>query len=206
MQNGVLAAYHRLGMERELLLTGIGGQGIQLAAQVIARAALADGRAVQMFGSYGGMMRGGRTDATIVVADGAVEAPPTVHDAWAAIVMHGAYAAPILDAVRAGGFVLVTNDLHDVSLDRERYAVVEVAVAEIAERTGNRMAASMVAAGAFAAATGLVTIDALAGAVAESLPPYRKQLVEVNVAALRAGFDAAPHGVAPAWQPEAAHR
>ena len=51
-------------MERELLLTGIGGQGVQLAAQVLARAAIAEGRSVQMFGSYGGMMRGGNTEAT----------------------------------------------------------------------------------------------------------------------------------------------
>ena len=65
-------------VERELLVTGIGGQGIQLAALVIARAALAEGREVQLFGSYGGMMRGGNTEATLVVADGPVESPPTV--------------------------------------------------------------------------------------------------------------------------------
>ena len=65
-------------MERELVLTGIGGQGVQLAAQVLARAAIAEGREVQMFGSYGGMMRGGNTEATVVIADGAIEAPPTV--------------------------------------------------------------------------------------------------------------------------------
>jgi len=189
-------------VERELLLTGIGGQGIQLAAQVIARAALADGRAVQMFGSYGGMMRGGRTDATIVVADRSVEAPPTVTEAWSAIVMHGAYAAPIVEAVRPGGVIFVAADAHDVPLDRDRYSIVELPVTEIAERAGNRMAASMVAAGAYAAATDLVTIDALTESVADSLPPYRKQLVEVNVAALRAGFDAAPRSVAPAWNLE----
>ena len=57
-------------MERELVMTGIGGQGIQLAAQVLARAALSEGRQVQLFGSYGGMMRGGNTEATVVVADG----------------------------------------------------------------------------------------------------------------------------------------
>ena len=68
-------------MERELVLTGIGGQGIQLAAQVLARAAIAEGRSTQMFGSYGGMMRGGNTEATLVIADGPIEAPPTVaHD------------------------------------------------------------------------------------------------------------------------------
>ena len=65
-------------MERELIMTGIGGQGVQLAAAVVARAALLEGRDVQVFGSYGGMMRGGATEATVVVADGPVEAPPTV--------------------------------------------------------------------------------------------------------------------------------
>jgi Pyruvate/2-oxoacid:ferredoxin oxidoreductase gamma subunit len=57
-------------MERTLLMTGIGGQGIQLAAQVLVRAALAEGREVQLFGSYGGMMRGGNTEAAIVVGTG----------------------------------------------------------------------------------------------------------------------------------------
>jgi Pyruvate/2-oxoacid:ferredoxin oxidoreductase gamma subunit len=193
-------------MDRELLMTGIGGQGIQLAAQVVARAALADGRSVQMFGSYGGMMRGGRTDATIVVADAAVEAPPTVHDAWSAIVMHEAHAAPILAAVRPGGVVLVASEVSDAPLDRDRYTVVSIAASELAEAVGNRMAAVMVMVGAYAAATDLVSLASLGDAVAESLPPYRRQLAEVNVAALRAGFDAAPRGLAPAWVPEAARR
>ena len=64
--------------ERELLLTGIGGQGVQLAAQVIARRATLEGRDVMFFGVYGGMMRGGNTDSTVVVADGPITAPPVV--------------------------------------------------------------------------------------------------------------------------------
>lgn len=78
-------------MERQLLITGIGGQGVQLAAQVIASAVIAEGRQVQLFGSYGGMMRGGNTDATLVFADGPIEAPPTISRTWSAIVMHGEY-------------------------------------------------------------------------------------------------------------------
>jgi Pyruvate/2-oxoacid:ferredoxin oxidoreductase gamma subunit len=152
-----------------------------------------------MFGSYGGMMRGGRTDATIVVADAAVEAPPTVGVTWSAIVMHDAYAAPIIDAVRPGGIVLLNAEFASTPVDRERLLVVEIAAPDIAEAVGNRMAASMVMIGAYAAATELVGPDALAGAVAESLPPYRKQLVDVNVAAIRAGFEAAPRTIAPAW-------
>ena len=54
--------------EYELLLTGIGGQGVQLGAQVVARAATLEGREVMFFGIYGGMMRGGNTDSTVVIA------------------------------------------------------------------------------------------------------------------------------------------
>ena len=54
-------------MERELLITGIGGQGVQLAAQVLARAADARRAEVMYLGLYGGMMRGGNTDSTVVI-------------------------------------------------------------------------------------------------------------------------------------------
>ena len=100
-----------LGMvERELLVTGIGGQGVQLAAQVLASAAIAEGSQVQLFGSYGGMMRGGNTDATLVFADGPIEAPPTVSHAWSAIVMHHELLRPACsDAVAEGRLVVVNS-------------------------------------------------------------------------------------------------
>src|SRR6478752_9338931 len=100
-------------MERELVLTGIGGQGIQLAAQVLARAAIAEGRSVQMFGSYGGMMRGGNTEATVVIADGAIEAPPAVAEAWSAIFMHHDFSEPTRAKLRPGSLVLVNTSLFD---------------------------------------------------------------------------------------------
>src|SRR5687767_9152295 len=95
-------------MEREVLFTGIGGQGIQLAAQVLARAALAEGREVMLFGSYGGTMRGGPTDSTLVVGDGPVSAPPIVSRAWSAIAMHPGY-FPGVAAVLVPGAVVVLN-------------------------------------------------------------------------------------------------
>jgi 2-oxoacid:acceptor oxidoreductase gamma subunit (pyruvate/2-ketoisovalerate family) len=189
-------------VERELLLTGIGGQGVQLAARVIATAAIAEGRSVQMFGSYGGMMRGGNTDATVVISDGPVEAPPTVGHAWSAIVMHDQFAPPILAKLTPGSIVVVNTDVCSSRPDPATSTVVNVAANEIADGIGNRLAASMVLAGAYAAATSLVSLDALTEAIAASLPSYRQKTVEVNVAAVRAGFEVAPRDVVPAWPPE----
>jgi Pyruvate/2-oxoacid:ferredoxin oxidoreductase gamma subunit len=187
-------------VERELVLTGIGGQGIQLAAQVIARAALAEGRAVQIFGSYGGMMRGGNTEATVVFADDAVESPPTVGHAWSAILMHHDYSAPTIALLRPGSLALVNTSVFEGDVSSTGATVLDIAATELAASVGNPLAAAMVMAGAYTAATGLVALDSLVEGVATSLPPYRQQHVEVNVAALRAGFDATRRDVAPAWE------
>jgi 2-oxoglutarate ferredoxin oxidoreductase subunit gamma len=191
-------------MERELLLSGIGGQGVQLAAQVLARAAIAEGRSVQMFGSYGGMMRGGNTEATVVVADRAIEAPPTVAVAWSAIFMHHDFSDPTRAKLRPGSLVLVNTTVFEGGFDATEYRVVEVPATDMAVDLGNIMTASMVMLGAYVAATGIVTLDALDRAVAESLPAYRTQHVARNVAAIRAGFEVAPRDLAPAWDEVAA--
>lgn len=186
--------------EREVLLTGIGGQGVQLAAQVLARAALAEGRDVQMFGSYGGMMRGGNTEATVIIADGAVEAPPTVSRAWSAMVMHHEHFAPVEARLRPGAVVVVNTTVFEGDIDRSGYLVVGIPATELAmSATGQAMAASMVLLGAYGAATGLVGIGSLQRAVAESLPPYRSQHVAANLAALETGHRAVERPVAEAW-------
>jgi 2-oxoglutarate ferredoxin oxidoreductase subunit gamma len=184
-----------------LLLTGIGGQGIQLAAQVLARAAIAEGRQVQMFGSYGGMMRGGNTEATVVVADGAIEAPPTVADTWSAIFMHHDFSEPTRAKLRPGSLVLVNTTVFEGGFDADCYRVIEIAATDVAVDLGNVMTASMVALGAYVAATDIVALDSVGSAIVASLPAYRSQHVERNVDAVRTGFELAPRGLAPAWEP-----
>ncbi|MHB8463426.1 MAG: 2-oxoacid:acceptor oxidoreductase family protein [Acidimicrobiales bacterium] len=185
-------------MERELLMTGIGGQGVQLASQVLARAAVAEGREVQLFGSYGGMMRGGNTDTTIVVADGPIEAPPTVGDTWSAILMHHDYAAPIVGCLRAGSVVLINSTVFEGAVDCDGVTQVDIPATDIAVDVGNIVAASMVMIGAYAAVTGLVSIDSLVECVGGALPSYRSGHAERNVRALRAGFEAGPRDLVPA--------
>jgi Pyruvate/2-oxoacid:ferredoxin oxidoreductase gamma subunit len=181
-------------LERELLLTGIGGQGVQLAAQVVARAAIAERREVQVFGSYGGMMRGGNTDATLVVGDGPIESPPTVTGAWSAVLVHPDFAAPALARTRPDGVVLYNETLFTAAPAPGALAVPATALG------GAPVNASLVLVGAYLAVTGLVGLDAAVAAVDDALPPYRRQHAATCKEALRIGFDAAPAFRAAAWE------
>lgn len=181
-----------MSTERELLFTGIGGQGVQLAAQVIAHAAIAEGKQVQLFGSYGGMMRGGDTLATLVVSDAPVEAPPTVGSTWSAILMHHDYVEPTIARLRSGSIVLRNSTVYEGDVGVAGIELRDIPATELAATTvGNVMTASMVMTGAYARITALVALDSLKAAVAECLPSYRTEHVELNVHALDTGWEVA---------------
>jgi Pyruvate/2-oxoacid:ferredoxin oxidoreductase gamma subunit len=114
--------------------------------------------------------------------------------------MHHDYSAPTLALLRPESVAFVNTSVFEGDVSTTGATVVGVEATELASSVGNPLAAAMVMAGAYTAATGLVALESLVDAVAASLPPYRQQHVEVNVAALRAGFDAAPRDVASAWE------
>ena len=181
------------------MLTGVGGQSIQLGAQVLARAALLESKEVTYLGTYGGTMRGGNTDATLIFGDGPISAPPIVSRLDAALAMHHAYWPSVGEKLREGAVVMCNASLFEGELDRERHRVFDVHATATATELGTPLAACMVLVGAFAAVTQIVGIDALVSGMREAVPPYRRQHVEANEKALRAGYGAAPAGEAPLW-------
>jgi 2-oxoglutarate ferredoxin oxidoreductase subunit gamma len=144
-------------------------------------------------------MRGGNTEATVVIADGAIEAPPTVSDAWSAIFMHHDFSEPTRAKLRPGSLVLVNTTVFEGGFDPVELRVVEIPATDLAVDLGNIMTASMVMLGAYVAATDIVRLDAIDAAIAAALPAYRSQHVALNVSAVHAGFDAAPRALSPAW-------
>jgi len=191
-------------VERELLITGMGGQGVQLAAQVVARGATLEGRHVMLFGVYGGAMRGMNTDGTVVVGNAPLQAPPLVSHTWSAVAMHDKFWAPVEPKVRAGGVVLVNEATFETPLDEERFRVFRVRATDIALELGNEMAGSMVMVGAYVGVTGLVGLDATVEAMRQSIPSYRRQHIKANEVAIRAGFDTVEPLAFPAWEEEPA--
>ena len=189
-------------MEREVLLTGIGGQGVQLAARTLAVAATSAGREVMVFGRYGGAMRGGNTDSTVVVADEPVRTPPTVRAAWYGFAMHHAYWADVASRLRPGGVAVIDSSVFQGDPGRDDVRIVTVDGSGTANDLGAPLAGSMVVLGALAAATRIVEIDALVAATAEVLPPYRASHAEANARAVMAGAALVPNPVADAWSDE----
>jgi Pyruvate/2-oxoacid:ferredoxin oxidoreductase gamma subunit len=188
-------------VEREVLLTGIGGQGIQLVAQTLARAAISEGREVMLFGTYGGSMRGGNSDSTLVLGDQPILTPPTVTTASFALAMHPAYWPSVAKRLPPGTLAIINLGVFRAVPEAEGRQLVAIDASTIATDMGTPQAASMIALGALAAATQLVHIDSLVEGATQSLPPYRKRHAAENAAALRAGMALIPEPLMNAWNP-----
>jgi len=185
-------------LEREIILSGIGGQGIQLAAKTLAVAAMHEGRHVLMFGTYGGEMRGGDTDAAVVVGAASLLTPPVIDFAWAGLAMHPMGWPGMAAKLRPGGMVLINTSVFERPVAYDG-TVLSLAATSMAAAAGMQQAGAMLALGAFAAATGIVKLETLHAIAEEVLPPYRRQFAAANRRALGIGYEAVANRLCPAW-------
>ncbi len=168
-------------------MTGVGGQGVQLLAKLLAHAAMREGRDVLTFGIFMGMIRGGSSESTVVVADAEITLPPIVPRAWGVVALHGSGLAPLAAKAEPGGILVVNTSLVPAPPEWPGVRRVDVAATALAAGLGQPLGAGMVALGAFAAASGLVAPVSLVGALDEVLPAHRRALVDGNRACLLAG-------------------
>lgn len=168
-------------------MTGIGGQGIQLVAKLLAEAAIREGRQVMMFGIFMGMIRGGSSDSTVVLADDEIVSPPIVPEVWGVLAMHPEGLPKLAPKVRPGGMLVRNATMVVQSPAWDGVRDVAVPATDLAKEMGQPLGASMIGLGALAEASRVVALGSLVEALATVLPPHRQKHVAANRACLERG-------------------
>jgi len=101
-------------MQTEIVIAGFGGQGVLFAGQVLAYAAMDDGKHVTWIPSYGPEMRGGTANCTVVVADEEIGSPIVRHPK-ALIAMNQPSLEKYEPLVAKNGTLLINSSLIDQS-------------------------------------------------------------------------------------------
>jgi 2-oxoglutarate ferredoxin oxidoreductase subunit gamma len=174
--------------ERELIFTGLGGQGIQLMAKILAEAAVREGKHVMLFGVYMGMMRGGPSESTVVIGDAEIQAPPIVPHCWSIVAMHPQGLDGLAAKLRPGGLLFANQTLVRTA-PRDDVQVIGLPATRLGEQAGNIAGASMIALGGFVAATGVVSFDTVVATMRAALPAHRQQRAEENARFLTMGAE-----------------
>ena len=139
---------------------------------------------------YAGSMRGGQTEATVVLREERIQGiPPILPSASSALVMHDAHWPPVRDRLRPASLVVVEESLFDLEQAAPDSTTIAIPAMATAEELGVPLAATFVLLAAYNEIAELVSVDSLVAVMAKLLPPYRSQHIDDNERGLRAGSE-----------------
>ena len=173
-------------MQHEIIISGFGGQGALFAGQLLAYAALAEGRHVTWIPSYGPEMRGGTANCTVIVSDDEIGSP-LVRRPSAAIVLNPPSFERYEPLVKKDGVLLVNASLISNTSQRTDIRAIALAANEMAAEIGTAQMANVILVGALVAATGVVKLETLDQVLEEHVSERHRDKLEKNKQALRRG-------------------
>lgn len=179
--------------EHDVIMAGFGGQGILMIGNLLALAAMEEGRHVTYFPAYGVEMRGGTANCTVVISDEEIGSP-VVGRPGSCIIMNGPSLGKYLPSIREGGILVVNSSLVDPgAVDRRDLRLLALPANDIARTVGSPQLASMVALGAHVGLTGVVGMETLVACLPKVVSKRYEKFIPLNVNALKEGETVARH-------------
>ncbi len=168
----------------EIRFSGSGGQGILLAAAIIAEGATAQGKQVVSTQSYGPAARGGASKAEVIVSDEEIDYPEVDAPMINLCLSQAAYGKYAADT-RPGGLLLYDSGLVEPDDTVAGCELCGLPFTQAAlERLGKKVVANIVAVGALVEVSGVLPADAVEQAVVNRVP---ERFRELNSEAFRLG-------------------
>ncbi len=169
----------------EILIGGVGGQGVILAGILLGTAAtLFDDKKAVQTQAYSSEQRGGMAKAEVILSSEPITDPqvrrPDILIALAedAVKRH-------LSKIKPQGLLVFDSDLVKEVAPGD-YQVLQVPATSLAEREGNIVVANLILLGVLIQRTGLLPVQAMEKAIVMSVPSQAKNL---NLSAFRKGLE-----------------
>ena len=174
-------------MQKELRLSGSGGQGVITAAIIFAEAATACGMNVAQSQSYGPEARGGASRSEVIISDDVIYHPHVEHPDIVLAMTQAEADTYSGDLDPADGILIVDSELVPSVPTAAHTVAVPITTLAI-EKIGKSLFANIVALGAITRVSNIVPLDAVKNAVSRRVPPHT---IDANMQALMVGYEAA---------------
>ena len=171
----------------DLVISGFGGQGVLIIGNLLAYAAMREGKNVTFLPIYGVEMRGGTANCTVVISSREIGSP-VVERPQAAVIMNLPSLLKYQDRILPKGLVLYNSSLIDPKeANREDIERFPIPVNEIAIENGNPRLANMVALGALIEKTKWIQMASLFESLAKVIDERYHSLIPANIKAIETG-------------------
>jgi 2-oxoglutarate ferredoxin oxidoreductase subunit gamma len=171
----------------DIIIAGFGGQGVMFIGNLLAYAAMEEGKFVTYMPVYGVEMRGGTANCTVVVSDQEIGSP-IIHHPVTAAVMNKPSLTRFGPMIQPGGTLFVNSSLIDMQeAEFAGLKVIPVPTIELGTQAGDSRMANMTMLGAVVEESRVVSLEALIHSLTRALDKKYHKMIPINEAALREG-------------------
>jgi 2-oxoglutarate ferredoxin oxidoreductase subunit gamma len=167
----------------KIKITGFGGQGVILAGELLAYAAVFDGKEGSAIGSYGSAARGGLTSSEIVINKEFIDAPFSENPDILIALSQDGY-DKYLSMLDKNGIVLVDSGMVKLASHPKQYELQATNIATLELKSP--VVANMIMLGALSAITEVVSKNALINVINDTV---NKKFIELNLKGIEIGFE-----------------
>lgn len=155
-------------MKIEIRISGLGGQGVVLAGQILGRAAVYDGKNVVQTQSYGAEARGSAAKSEVIISDDEISFP-SVRRCDILIAMSQTAVDKHLKVLKENGIFIVDSSMVQ-KIPKTKAELFEIQASETAETTfGAKVYANMIMLGALTGLTKAVGKESMIKAIRETV-------------------------------------
>jgi len=172
----------------ELVMAGLGGQGVLLATQILIRAAMGEYPHVSWFPSYATLVRGGDCEGTAIFADEPIHSP-LIYSPAAMVIMSRYALETFMDRIAPGSLLILDSSLIAQGPDRDDIELVQVPATQQAADLGSSQAANLILLGVYLRKTGALGIGAIEAELTRTMVRENKEaFLSTNLTALKWGY------------------
>ena len=169
----------------EILIGGVGGQGVVLSGILLGTAAtLFEGKKAVQTQSYSSELRGGSTRAEVIISEEPVT-DPQVRKPDILIALAEDALSKYIDRIKPQGLLVIDSDLVRGAKPGD-YEILSIPATSLAgKEMGNIVVANLIILGAIIRKTGLLSVEAMEKAIEMIVP---KKAIALNLNAFRKGL------------------
>lgn len=170
-------------MQKKLIITGFGGQGVIMAGRIVGKAAaLGDKLESSLVQSYGPESRGGACSVQVTIADEQIFYP-YINVPDILVCMSQAGYDKYKDILEDATILIADQDLVKLSGNGDCYSIPAT---RFAEEMGLKMMANIIMIGFLSGITEAISLESARDTVSKSVPP---KTVEINLKAFERGWE-----------------
>ena len=176
--------------QKNIVVSGFGGQGVLFLGTIIAQAAMLEGKNTTWMPSYGAEMRGGSANCYVIVSDETIDSP-IFDEADYGIFLSKQALSKFENIITKDGLILADSSMTGTDIKRSDIKYLFMPINDLIVEKNQKLLLNIVVLGAAIKKTGILMKDNVIKALTKVSSMKKPEFLDLNIKSFEYGYSLA---------------